>query len=595
MQDQEITKLNRVLVIDDNPAIHEDFRKILSPSTGIGELADAAAAFFGEATPAVSTGLDVVVDVASQGEEGHALVCKSIANGEPYALAFVDMRMPPGWDGLTTIEALWMEDPELQVVICSAYSDHSWSEIQERLGQTDRLLILKKPFENAEVLQLTLTLLEKRHLSRLAAFNAKHLETLVEERTRVSTKARHESDSLIAAIDSVLVEVGQDGTVNRWNEKAVDVLGLKREDAVGKRFLDLPLVWHCPEGLEQLVTTRTYRLELAVNDASGTKRFVGFSSYPIHNDSVQSGMLLLGADLTEHRMLESQLQQAQKLESVGQLAAGVAHEINTPMQYVGDNLDFLENKVSGLGQMIVVLQKLLDCDLDDAELPKFLNQLESLSSKLKTKRLVADVLDAIADSRDGVQHVSRIVRAMKEFAHPGQEEKIQVDVNHALESTIAVATNEWKYVAEIETEFDPSSPTVVALPVELNQVFLNILVNAAHAIGDATEQGALGKGCITVSTQALADSVEVSISDTGTGIPDDVKERIFDPFYTTKEVGKGTGQGLSIAHAVVVTKHEGRLWCESTPGSGTTFYIRIPHSELVDSAETEEPSVSVTR
>jgi len=589
-------KNRRVLVVDDNPAIHEDFRKILAADKAADketiDLADAAEAFFGVA-PKVSNRLDVHLECACQGEEGYRLCELAIEKGQPFAVAFVDMRMPPGWDGLKTISELWKLDPNLQVVICSAYSDHSWSQIREQLGDSDRLLILKKPFDNAEVLQLVTALIEKRRLTELASLRAKYLGKSVEEGTRSLSAARQDSEQLISAIESMLVGLNREGEIMRWNSHSEKLFGLSHAEVEGLKLTELPIHWDDPREISQLTRENTKRFETAFRDLQGEHRFIGVSSYAVIHNGERNGTLILGSDLTEHRALESQLGQVQKLEAVGQLAAGVAHEINTPMQYLGDNLDFLEKKVAQLAPLMTVLKQLSDGNGDNESQDSALDTLVTVAKKIKAKKFVNDLLDAIIDSRDGVHHVSKIVRAMKEFAHPGQEEKMSVDLNRALESTIAVSTNEWKYVAEIATEFDTSSPTVTALPVELNQVFLDILVNAAHAVSDATDDGAAGKGKITVATKSLGDVVQVSISDSGVGIPEDVQKRIFEPFFTTKEVGKGTGQGLSIAHSVIVKKHGGRLWCDSTPGVGTTFYMQIPVlGDEVHDAENESALVT---
>lgn len=568
-------KNRRILVIDDNPAIHEDFRKILMADDSSSDLDAAASAFFGEASNQAKK-IEVAIEYANQGEEGVRKCLEAIQEERPFAMAFVDMRMPPGWDGIKTIQHLWEVDPCLQVVICSAYSDHSWAQIQEKLGDSHRLLILKKPFDTAEVLQLASALIEKRHLTEQAVSRADQLEAIVEERTMHLREARRESELLISAIDSILISLNQEGCISRWNQKAQSTFDLTPVDTIGLQFLDLPIRWDDRTVIESCVKQRSDRASASFIDAQGRTRYIGLSSYPVTDAGVNNGTLLLGAELTEQRELESQLRHAQKLESVGQLAAGVAHEINTPMQYIGDNLDFLEKKV---GQLAPVLDALEEAKQDTTSLenaPPSLSAFISATEKIKTRKMVDGILDAIADSQDGVQHVSKIVRAMKEFAHPGQEERIPVDINRALDSTISVSTNEWKYVAEVETDFDVSSPTVTALPVELNQVFLNILVNAAHAVGDATHEGENGKGTIRISTRMRDDAVEVAISDSGSGIPDDIKSRIFDPFFTTKVVGKGTGQGLAIAHSVIVNKHGGRIWCESQLGEGTTFYIHIP-------------------
>jgi signal transduction histidine kinase len=179
---------------------------------------------------------------------------------------------------------------------------------------------------------------------------------------------------------------------------------------------------------------------------------------------------------------------------------------------------------------------------------------------------------------DGVQRVAKIVRAMKEFSHPGSEDKKLVDINRAIETTITVARNEWKYVAEIETCLDPALPLVPCLAAEFNQVILNLLINAAHAIAEKCGEAAPAKGLITIATQGNAEWVEVKIQDSGTGIPENIQSRVFEPFFTTKEVGKGTGQGLAIAHTVIVRKHNGRIWFESEAGKGTAFSLRLPLS-----------------
>jgi signal transduction histidine kinase len=183
---------------------------------------------------------------------------------------------------------------------------------------------------------------------------------------------------------------------------------------------------------------------------------------------------------------------------------------------------------------------------------------------------------ALDRARDGLGRVAAIVRSMKEFAHPDRKEMTQVDINQAISSTLVIATNEYKYVAEVETAFG-ELPSVNCYAGEINQVVLNLIVNAAHAIGDVVK-GTPGKGRIRVSTRVLDDQVEIAIADTGKGIPAEVRARIFDPFFTTKEVGKGTGQGLAIARSVVVDKHGGTLHFETEVGKGTTFYIRLPIS-----------------
>ena len=281
-------------------------------------------------------------------------------------------------------------------------------------------------------------------------------------------------------------------------------------------------------------------------------------------------------DITEQKKLESQLMQAQKLESIGQLAAGIAHEINTPTQYVGDNTRFVKDAFDDVGVLFETLTKLQASA--NGSVPT-----ELLSEALKLADidyLKDEVPRALEQSLEGVERVTKIVRAMKEFSHPSQE-KTPVDLNAAIESTLTVASNEWKYVAELSTDFDTSLPMVSCLPGEFNQVILNIVVNAAHAIIDVVGDAPQEKGTMTLSTRKLDGWAEVCIADSGAGMPADVRSRVFDPFFTTKEVGKGTGQGLSIAYNVVVNKHGGTINVDSEPGQGTRFTIRLP---LDDSA-----------
>jgi signal transduction histidine kinase len=202
--------------------------------------------------------------------------------------------------------------------------------------------------------------------------------------------------------------------------------------------------------------------------------------------------------------------------------------------------------------------------------------IRAAAQDMDVEYLSQEIPKAIQQSLDGVERVANIVRAMKEFSHPGSGEKTSIDLNHAIESTITVAKNEWKYVADVVSEFDPQLPPVSCLPGEFNQVILNILVNAAHAIAVVVGDAAGQKGTIRVMTRRDGAWAEVRISDTGPGIPEAIQNRVFDPFFTTKKVGKGTGQGLAIAHNVIVEKHGGSITFESEVGKGTTFIIRLP-------------------
>ena len=290
----------------------------------------------------------------------------------------------------------------------------------------------------------------------------------------------------------------------------------------------------------------------------------------------RSAVVVVAQDVTERKQLEMELHHAQRLESVGQLAAGIAHEINTPIQYVGDNLRFMSDSFRGRSAVLGLYEGLLEAAERGAVTPEMLAALRQAIEDADIEYVSREVPKAIAQSHDGVQRVATIVRAMKEFAHPGHREKAAADLNEALRSTLLVARNEYKYVADVETAFG-SLPPVVCLIADMNQVFLNLLINAAHAIGDVMRQTG-EKGKITVRTWQAGDQAVVAVSDTGCGIPEKIRSRVFDPFFTTKPVGTGTGQGLAIARSIVVEKHGGTLRFEPNQPRGTVFYVSVPLS-----------------
>jgi len=257
--------------------------------------------------------------------------------------------------------------------------------------------------------------------------------------------------------------------------------------------------------------------------------------------------------------VEAELCQVHKLEAVGQLAAGIAHEINTPVQFVGDTISFLRTAVTDLVDVV---------RHDDTA------ERAGAAEAADLPFLIEELPKALDRAQDGLSRVATIVRSMKSFAHPDGAEMAQSDLNHAIQATLVIALNEYKYVAEVVTDFAPL-PCVSCFVGEINQAVLNIVVNGAHAIADVVgDSGA--RGTLRVSTRQVGDEVEIAIADTGTGIPEAHRARIFDRFFTTKDIGRGTGQGLAIAHHVVVDKHHGKLTFETELGRGTTFFIRLP-------------------
>ncbi len=578
----------RILVIDDNRAIHEDFRKIFGG--GDTESLDAAEeSLFGETnTPKLPSRPRYTIDSAYQGQEGLVFVQKAQAEEQPYAMAFVDVRMPPGWDGIETVARIWEVYPDLQVVVCTAYSDYSWDDMTQKLGHSDRLVILKKPFDNVEVLQLAGALTEKWRLLQQTRKHLAELEATIQKRTEQLTKSE-ERFRLITENAADLIAIVDPQGKRLYNSPSYErLLGYSRDELQAT----LAFAQIHPEDFDKVIaaarkTTETgvgEVLEYRMQHKNGSWLQLESHGAPFRNANGEiEGVLIVARDITERRqadeerkLMEVQLHSAQKLESIGRLAAGVAHEINTPTQYIGDNTQFVRDSFMELVPVLSAPRQLLDALRENRVTPELLQSTEEALKKADVDYLIEEIPKAIEQSLQGVERVAKIVRAMKEFSHPGAAEKTQVDFNHCIDSTLTVARNEWKYVAELVTEFDPTLPPVICLPGEFNQVVLNLTVNAAHAIADTIKEGESTKGTITVTTKHDGDWAEVRLCDSGTGIPEHARTKIFDPFFTTKGVGKGTGQGLAIARSVIVDKHGGTISFETEMGKGTVFIIRIP-------------------
>jgi signal transduction histidine kinase len=286
----------------------------------------------------------------------------------------------------------------------------------------------------------------------------------------------------------------------------------------------------------------------------------------------------LAREMAARAKMEVELRQAQKLEAVGRLAAGVAHEINTPVQFVSDSVHFVRGALSDITHLIEKYRALNRAALEGTSSIEAVRDIIDAEEQADVDYVLDAAPKALARSLDGLERIANIVRSMKEFAHPEQKDKVSVDLNRAISTTLTIASTEYKYVAEVETDLG-EIPAVVCYAGEINQAILNLIVNAAHAIG-ARVDGTDRKGLIKIATRVEADCVVISITDTGTGIPEEIRDRIFDPFFTTKEVGKGTGQGLAIARSVVTEKHGGTLTFVSEVGVGTTFFLRLPNESV---------------
>jgi two-component system, NtrC family, sensor kinase len=284
----------------------------------------------------------------------------------------------------------------------------------------------------------------------------------------------------------------------------------------------------------------------------------------------------LAKALDDLRMTQAKLLQAQKLEAVGQLAAGIAHEVNTPAQYVTDNVAFLQRAFEKLLRLVEAQSNFVEATRAGDATPQSLEVVDALRASAKLDYLARQVPRAIDQSLEGLGQISAIVKAMKEFSHPSGAERRPFDIHDVIESTTIVARNEWAHVADLQLDFDWSLPSVLLLRNEFSQVMLSLIVNAAQAVAASLPAGSADKGKIVISTKAVGQNVEVRISDNGVGIPEHLQARVFEPFFTTKQVGKGTGQALAIAYSVIVDKHGGTISFESQEGRGTTFLVSLP-------------------
>lgn len=296
-------------------------------------------------------------------------------------------------------------------------------------------------------------------------------------------------------------------------------------------------------------------------------------------------MVLHIFDVTDRKALELELRLAQKLEAVGELAAGIAHEINTPIQYVGDTSRFIDNAFAELMPVLDLYAELLVACHEGKVTPELLGKVEEAQETADVDYLRDRIPKACERTVDGVYRVSKIVRALRAFAHPPSLEIVALDINEAIRNTLIVATNEYKYVADVITNLG-ELPAIEANAGDINQVLLNLVVNAAQAIGEAAGESG-ERGSIYIRTWHEGEEVLVSIADTGPGIPDEVAGREFEPFFTTKEVGRGTGQGLAISRTIIAERHGGSLTFDSEPGKGTTFLIRLPARLAVPAPELE--------
>jgi PAS domain S-box-containing protein len=360
---------------------------------------------------------------------------------------------------------------------------------------------------------------------------------------------------------------------SRWKEPGVLESLLPRErEASARRLLDeaMPGTF---EILCSVVTADDRVVELRWTVACEIKNDV----------RLLRGLMI---DVTEARRLEREMAQGQKLESVGRIAAGVAHEINTSVQFISDSVRFVRHALKDVPHALAAYRGLTAGVLSGRDVTAAAKAAAETDEAADVDYFLKNAPEALDRALEGIGRVGSIVRSMTEFAHPDSRTMADVDINRAIKTTLNMARNEYKAVADVDTDFG-EIPPVHCHAGDVNQVVLNLLLNAAHAIGDVVERTG-NKGRITVRTRAIGDFVEISITDTGDGIPESVRGRIFEPFVTTKEVGRGTGQGLALSRGIVVEKLKGSLHFETETAKGTTFFIRLPLSDAAITATNKQ-------
>lgn len=623
--------------MDDNTEIHNDIRKILSSNEHFS-LEDDEEVLFGK--PKLNRNPEpqnYLIDSATQGQEALDLVKKSLINDEPYMLAFVDMVMPPGWDGLQTIKHLWELDPHIQMVICSAYSEHSWESIVSELGNSDNLLILKKPFDTIEILQLTYALTKKWELKRQAHSRLQEQEELIQyffnevdflyRLNRLSQEKFSQNNIFNFYLDGICRlhnwPVGHIYTVEKNN----DTIFLKPSNiwyiddperyslfqtitnetsfASGQGLPGRVLQTSEPFWIEDVKVDPNFprsqpwvdigvRGALAVpiklhNEVIAVAEFFSSQTMPKNQKllnltdaaAIQLGLLLERqeneAKLEEnYRKLErihkemkstqAQLLQHAKLASIGQLAAGVAHEINNPIAFVTGNTEMLQGYCEKFKKTFEGFGKLLSSPEENVTYEDIKHYWELVCKETKLKYFIDDSSAMIKESLEGLERVRSIVADLKSFSHINDDDIQEVDINQCIDITLKMVWNELKYKCEVVKKYH-ELPFLRCYPRQLNQVFMNLLVNASQAIVE--------HGTITITTGVEGEAIVVSIHDTGQGIKPEHMDSLFELFFTTKPIGQGTGLGLSISYNII-KKHNGKIKINSKVGKGTTFTILLP-------------------
>lgn len=540
----------RILIIDDNRSIHDDFIKILAPRSGDGSFDQARAHFFGETAETDQPAFEI--DSAFQGEEGVALLRRALDEGRPYAMAYVDVRMPPGIDGIETIARLWQHDSALQVVVCTAYSDYSWREMVAQLGHSDRLLILKKPFDTVEVLQLAHALTDKWALSQALA---RQLVALQVDVTAANGQLREQAALLDKAQDAILVRK-LDDTITFWNASAERLYGWTAAEAVGRKESELLYAGESAFAAASAIVSEkgAWIGELRQQTKDGRPVVVEGHWTLVRDEAGEpKSVLAINTDVTEKKKLEAQFLRAQRMESIGVLAGGIAHDLNNVLGPIMMALDILRVR------------------FPDAEGEQMIQILKSCAER-----------------------GAGMVRQVLQFARGDKGERMSVQPGYVVRELQSVARDTFPKMIDVKVDAAADLWTIAADPTQIHQVLMNLCVNARDAMPSGgvltltAENVLLDAGYASMILHGRPGRyVCLQVIDTGTGMPPEVVARIFEPFFTTKPMGHGTGLGLSTAIGIVES-HGGFVEVKSKPGQGTQFKVYLPAE--VEKAATLEPA-----
>lgn len=444
---------------------------------------------------------------------------------------------------------------------------------------------LRKPIEKNEILgrlnvAQRITRLQAELGDERAALEKKHLEL---------TKALYEKSSLIESIPLFLITCDTGNRITSWSKAAESVFSLAADSVILRSFDELPINWNVAPiltAIGEVAKNSMPRpiLEHKYQHASGDIHFLDITVSSICDETGHYfGALIIGNDVTERINLINELERARKLESIGQLASGISHEINTPMQFIGDNVRWVYDNYRRILKTFDVLPN--DQSAARHEVPALTDaELESIAPEIPR---------AFEQTIEGINRVAAIIKAMKDFSYLSAKEPVQADLNRLVRSTATLCQNEWKAIADFEMVLEEFEPNVTCFPGELSQALMNLMVNAAHAVESKIKAGMYERGKIFVSTQKGQGCYEIKVSDDGIGIEKDIQSKIFDPFFTTKEIGKGTGQGLSVCHSVISKLHRGKIELQSEAGRGAAFTLIIP--DRISAVQSEASEYNLTR